>query len=282
MDPCLNEHIDIRPGMVIHGYTILSKTGSGYQGTIWKSTNSAGDFKSSAGDFYALKVITIGGTECKKLKKEVDSEIKYLERLTPLCGNVNCYKESFVYGNSIILVSDFINGKELDSYKIHQLPENWVQSLMCTLYKIHSLGVVHADIKGPNILLDEDTQKPVFVDFGLSMCISEKCSIRGTPRYIAPEIIDPDSNPIGLDIFALGITILFILLPDLPFPDGKLPGIKGKRFPDSYWIENTQNKISMAILSQSEKKIARIVSQLIEFNPEKRIDNFNKLVKKMC
>ncbi|CUA78421.1 hypothetical protein RSOLAG22IIIB_13127 [Rhizoctonia solani] len=89
---------------------------------------------------------------------------------------------------------------------------------------LHSQGVVHADIKGANILVSRDN-KPKLADFGsatlkeytiiFSSMVNE---ISVTLRWMAPEIfIHKAGHSVETDIYALGMTILEIITGELPY-----------------------------------------------------------------
>ncbi len=75
----------------------------------------------------------------------------------------------------------------------------------------HSLGVLHRDIKPPNLLLDARGNAWV-TDFGLAKCedgevdITAPGDVPGTLRYMPPERFKGQSDRRG-DIYALGVTL---------------------------------------------------------------------------
>ena len=88
---------------------------------------------------------------------------------------------------------------------------------MCYL---HSLNVVHRDIKLDNILIEEDTKMVKMIDFGFSVIVNQNrlkifC---GTPSYMAPEIVSKIeySGP-PADIWALGVLLYALLCGKFPF-----------------------------------------------------------------
>lgn len=75
----------------------------------------------------------------------------------------------------------------------------------------HSKCIIHRDIKGGNILLNEDGTI-LLCDFGVSAHIRNKQNRHtfvGSPNWMAPEVIE-QINGYGLkaDIWSLGMTAL--------------------------------------------------------------------------
>lgn len=87
----------------------------------------------------------------------------------------------------------------------------------------HSEGVVHADLKPSNILLETDGTAKI-TDFGLSYSlttISSACAKSGTRKYMSPEQrlgALPDQRS---DIFALGLVICEMFIGHLPAEEGE-------------------------------------------------------------
>lgn len=95
---------------------------------------------------------------------------------------------------------------------------------------LHSSNFVHADIRGANILMQDDI--PLLMDGGLSPLVAHgdftTAGICGHPRWMAPEILDPpDEIPIEemeevpctpeTDVYALGMTILEVMTGKQPY-----------------------------------------------------------------
>ncbi len=76
---------------------------------------------------------------------------------------------------------------------------------------MHAQRIVHLDIKPANILLGEDG-RAVLCDFGSSArrALDPAPYTVGTPWYIPPEYLFQDLRGLPGDIWALGITMLFV------------------------------------------------------------------------
>lgn len=82
---------------------------------------------------------------------------------------------------------------------------------------IHGRTLVHNDIKPANILYSPE-RGAVLCDFGLSTLASNSPNSGGTPYYVPPEFIGRKLRGPASDVWALGITMLYVLRK-IPFPD---------------------------------------------------------------
>lgn len=150
----------------------------------------------------------------------INQEVYYLIQLSnyPTCHpNIVCYYGTIKNNDDVYIVMEYIEGDTLDRTfykKFHNNINssynyilNIIRQLLETLNYIHERGIVHADIKSSNILIQDD--KPIIIDFGISCTINTKSCNKfgGTPGYIAPEVEKEKKLFQASDIWSLGITI---------------------------------------------------------------------------
>ncbi|KAK7462963.1 hypothetical protein VKT23_007544 [Stygiomarasmius scandens] len=171
----------------------------------------------------------------------------------PFLGvDINSFRPSFC------LISPWMfNGDVMSFLKSHPDHDRilCLQQIAKGINYLHSLNppIVHGDIKGVNILVDDDHQC-CLADFGLASAVESQTigsasgGIRCTLRWSSPEVIRPDSNPDKKDarprdIYAFACTTVEILSGEPPFAHHKneaavmfdiISGIRPSR-PQSAW-----------------------------------------------
>ncbi|OHT02059.1 TKL family protein kinase [Tritrichomonas foetus] len=86
---------------------------------------------------------------------------------------------------------------------------------------LHSMNIVHRDLKTLNILLDEEGDGCV-ADFGLSGMMKdnqELCGGVGTPHYTAPEVLSHTRYGPKVDSFSYGVVLWEMLMRKVPYGD---------------------------------------------------------------
>ncbi|WP_122522850.1 bifunctional protein-serine/threonine kinase/phosphatase [Pseudomonas viridiflava] len=96
---------------------------------------------------------------------------------------------------------------------------------------LHRRNIIHRDIKPENLLLGDDGELRL-LDFGLAFCPGLSAAnaedLPGTPSYIAPEAFSgAEPNP-QQDLYAVGVTLYYLLTGQYPY--GEIEAFQHRRF----------------------------------------------------
>ncbi|KAE9643506.1 bifunctional protein-serine/threonine kinase/phosphatase [Pseudomonas sp. PB106] len=96
---------------------------------------------------------------------------------------------------------------------------------------LHRRQILHRDIKPENLHWGDDGELRL-LDFGLAYCpgLSEDApsTLPGTPSYIAPEAFRGDPPSAQQDLYAVGVTLYFLLTGHFPY--GEIEAFQRPRF----------------------------------------------------
>ena len=137
--------------------------------------------------------------------------------------------------------------------------------IVAGLEAAQSQGVIHRDIKPSNCFVDSDGFVKIG-DYGLSVSstarwestLTVRGSFIGTPAFSSPEQIRGEEMTVRSDIFALGVTLYYILTGRTPFESEnmmQLVSLMLERVPDSpcKWRKDIPNDLGAVILRCLEK-----------------------------
>ena len=178
------------------------------------------------------RVVAIKSFNKQSLDIENKKKILYETNLMKKLNHPNITKilELFESEKYILLIMEYINGGNLFSFvkKRRKLSEKTskflFKQIILGIKYIHSMNIVHRDIKLENILIDIKNNIKI-CDFGISKILSlkdqklyDQC---GTPMYMAPEIFlsnkEKGYDPFPIDLWSAGIALYIMLSGTLPF-----------------------------------------------------------------
>ncbi|MBM0141004.1 Serine/threonine protein kinase [Pseudomonas cannabina] len=96
---------------------------------------------------------------------------------------------------------------------------------------LHRRNIIHRDIKPENLLLGDDGELRL-LDFGLAFCPGLSAvnpdDLPGTPSYIAPEAFNGAEPAPQQDLYAVGVTLYYLLTGHYPY--GEIEAFQHRRF----------------------------------------------------
>lgn len=190
----------------------------------------------------AIKSIRPDLCKDQEIRKRIERECLLHAKVGPHPHVVTLY-DKFEEGDRINLVMEYVDGETLQQMleghvktgTVPPLREALTIAAQCleALSRIHAHGIVHRDIKPSNIILTRDDAGDVcakLMDFGIARLeVEDENASRltqmygsgpGTPLYMAPEQIDPQTfGPVtaATDVYAMGIMLYQLTSGEPPF-----------------------------------------------------------------
>ncbi|MBQ8868829.1 MAG: serine/threonine protein kinase [Oscillospiraceae bacterium] len=141
------------------------------------------------------------------------------EQLTKIeCENLPTIYDTALLDDGQVVLEEFIDGitvsQVMESGTYHYSGIRTVVRAVCNaLYVLHSLGIVHRDVKPENIMIDKNA-RVVLIDFNVSRKVSDASRdtvIMGTVGYASPEQLGISQTDARTDIYAVGVLLNVML-----------------------------------------------------------------------
>ena len=272
-------------------FTLLNPIGHGAFGYVYRAIHN------SSKKIYAIKIINyfkenINFLENKSHINNINFCYQTVQQETSLMKKVS--SSNFIlkyYGsyfsrktNSLWLIIEYCSyGSTIDL--MLAMNRLYTEIEVATIIKmvlqgliiIHDKKLIHRDIKGANILLSEDGYAKLG-DFGVGtkLLLKEnyRSSIKGSPYWMSPQVIQKENYDSKTDIWSLGITCIELTQGEPPFsdlnPNEVMDFIGNKKFIFDDFFQKKKSNYS--------KEFINFVSKCLKINPEKRA-NAKELIK---
>ncbi|XP_066932219.1 serine/threonine-protein kinase 36-like [Clytia hemisphaerica] len=197
-------------------YHVLDLIGEGSFGKVYKGR------KKHTGQLVALKFIPKNNRSQKELKN-LHREIEIMSKLKH--KNIVSLLDSFETEREVCVVIEYAEGELFqileDDLKIPEAQVQKIAAQLCeALYYLHSHRILHRDMKPQNILLTK-TGDVKLCDFGFARAMSFQTlvltSIKGTPLYMSPELVEEKPYDHTSDLWSLGCILYELYVGNPPF-----------------------------------------------------------------
>ena len=190
---------------------------------------------------------------------QMKREISFLQKCNH--ENIVSFNDAFVVNKDLWISMEYCSFGSIAKYK-SLMNEKFVlciiRDVLSALFYLHSQGMIHSDVKPPNILFSR-TCDVKLADFGIahnldSISIQKNGKKDGSPFYMAPEMMAGKPIDSSIDIWALGITA-FEMIVGIPI------GLTGFSTIES-WIDSNNPNWS--------QDFHMIITKMLAKEPSKR------------
>ena len=218
-------------GTVLDGrYKILDRLGAGGMGAVYRAEHVL------LGSPVAVKVLLPKFAHDPEWVRRFLLEARAASRLRHphivQVHDLSAPREGLVY-----MVMELLEGESLHALSRREGPLPWrrvarlSEQVADALAAAHARGIIHRDIKPPNVFRIGGANDPDFVkvlDFGIAKFLADTGGdgeslhtasdiLMGTPEYIAPELLDGSRPDARADVYSLGIMMYKLLTGRVPF-----------------------------------------------------------------
>lgn len=198
------------PSPAFPGYSVIAEVGRGGFGAVYRARDER------LGRDVALKVLLPPLEGDAAARERFLSEARNLARLRH--PHVLAIHAVLEHQGRVALVTEFIDGQPLSdllrdrgTLSAREAAQVGVEVLRA-LAAVHQAGIVHRDVKTPNILREKGG-RIILADFGLGVFLSEGRDLRtcgflaGSPLFMAPEQVVGKGVDRRTDLYAAGIVL---------------------------------------------------------------------------
>ncbi|KAI9906106.1 hypothetical protein PsorP6_014255 [Peronosclerospora sorghi] len=228
-------------------YHILERIGDGAFGKVYRGR------RKYSGHIVALKFVTKHGKSARELAtlrqevglqsiyrsnnrlmlsfllSRVRTQIQLLRQLNH--GNIIAILDAFDTEGEVCIVTEYAQGELCQVLKDeHTVPERAIRTiatqLVHALRVLHAHRIIHRDLKPQNILIGAREQLKL-CDFGFARALEHDSScflrsIKGTPLYMAPELVQEKPYTHTVDLWSLGVILYELAVGKPPFYTDKI------------------------------------------------------------
>lgn len=249
-------------------YQIVRLLGRGGMGAVFEGLNS------ETGEPVAVKSLAPGLAREEDFRLRFEVEIETLRKLRhPNIVRLYAFGEQ---DSQLFYAMELVKGQSLEDELRRGRRFDWREvtvigiQICRALRHAHDRGIIHRDIKPANLLLTDEGEVKLS-DFGIARLfgntrLTAAGNVLGSVEYMAPE--QADARPVGprADLYSLGGVLYALLAGRAPF--------KARSIPEMLDLQRSAkpDPVSRYAFAVPEE-LERIIAELLEKDPEKRVAN---------
>lgn len=197
---------------------------------------------------------------------------------------VRVYEHGVSADGTPFIVMEHARGTTLRKVVLEQGPltlariRGLVSQLLAGLGAIHEAGIVHADIKSSNIIVDtvNGVDHLTIIDFGLARTrtsqgpANDEGIVVGTPEYIAPEMLRGEAPSVRSDLYSAAIVAYELIVGLTPFGGDDVLEVLRRQISEAI-------ELPAAARALISPQLERVVLRALDKDPARRYPNARSL-----
>eukprot|EP00042_Codosiga_hollandica_P040097 m.341912 g.341912 ORF g.341912 m.341912 type:complete len:597 (+) comp55773_c1_seq24:716-2506(+) len=201
---------------------------SWFKGSLIGEGYSSNCFVAETKDGFEMvvKQISLTGADADHMRQKAINEVNILQKLAPHPNVVAVYgsvEESGVFnifleymtGGSVASVIEELSSWEDPSLLSEVLIRRIIAQMIRALLHAHSLGIMHRDLKGDNVVVSRSVSIAKLCDFGEAVFLGSQCDLESTRKsphgsipFMAPEMLNKQPYDLKAEVWSLGCCML--------------------------------------------------------------------------
>jgi len=267
-----NGNHGIPSGSGLGKYRILERIRSTYNATVYKARDTMLD------RLVAIKQMTPALMDNPMACGDFRREAQMMARFTGDARHVIAIHELIEEQQGLFIIHEYVDGRWLESHIAKREIDGdrslrVFGTLAMGIRTLHSLGLVHRDIRPANVLVVPGLGAKI-VDLS---CTANEGDCSSTPtgstKYCAPEFLLDGSYDDRIDIYSLGMVMYEVFVGRVQLHDYFSAVVADPRTSEDKWRDwHCEYNLTLPAVSDINPSIPRVLSNLVERMTAKRVD----------